>query len=291
MRMSALSRVAGALAATALAAAALFSAPAQSAESYASCTGTIDSVPAVIGTPGTWCLKQSLATTIASGAAITIAANNVILDCNDFKVGGLGSGVTTAAVGIDVQGSLNTTIRQCGIRGFRAAIRVSASSFGGLFEDNRIEGATAVGMEVSGGSHVIRRNRIVDVGGRPAWTQNQGILAFADQTTITDNQIQGVVATVDGGDVYGIAALGNAVEVGRNYISGLVPLGGGGEAIGVHAPVTTTVSIHDNQVLSVVDVPGMGIYGGPGNLCGGNRISGFAVPYIGCIDAGGNAGN
>ena len=46
--------------------------PAQ-AETLGSCAGFIDSVPATITTQGTWCLRKDLSTSIASGAAITVA--------------------------------------------------------------------------------------------------------------------------------------------------------------------------------------------------------------------------
>jgi hypothetical protein len=66
--------------------------PAQAAESYDNCSGYIDSVPAVIATQGTWCLRKDLSTAQTSGNAIEIAANNVVIDCNDFKLGGLAAG-------------------------------------------------------------------------------------------------------------------------------------------------------------------------------------------------------
>src|SRR5688572_20901601 len=76
-------------------------APARATESYDGCTGFIDSLPATISTPGTWCLRGHRYTSITSGAAIRITANNVTLDCNDFRLSGLGAGAGTLAVGID----------------------------------------------------------------------------------------------------------------------------------------------------------------------------------------------
>ena len=70
------------------------------APSYDGCAGTIASLPAVITTQGTWCLDADLATGMASGIAIEIRANNVTLDCNGFKVGGLAAGVSTQTYGV-----------------------------------------------------------------------------------------------------------------------------------------------------------------------------------------------
>src|SRR6185369_16529682 len=72
---------------------------ASAAESYDNCTGFITSLPAVVTTQGTWCLKQDLATAITSGNAITINTGNVTIDCNDFKLGGMSAGLATQAIG------------------------------------------------------------------------------------------------------------------------------------------------------------------------------------------------
>src|SRR5688500_7900792 len=72
----------------------------RAAESYDNCTGFIDSLPAVITKQGTWCMRKDLSTAIDTGNAITVATNNVTIDCNDFKIGGLAAGVDTLAHGI-----------------------------------------------------------------------------------------------------------------------------------------------------------------------------------------------
>ena len=55
------------------------------------CTN-ITTLPATISTPGIYCLKQDESTAIESGAAIAITANNVTLDCNGYRLGGLQAG-------------------------------------------------------------------------------------------------------------------------------------------------------------------------------------------------------
>src|SRR5687768_16439274 len=110
-------------------------APAHAAESYDNCTGFIETLPATISTQGTWCLKHDVSTAITSGNAITIAANNVTLDCNDFKVGGLAAGDSSAANGVYAASRLNATVRQCGVRGFSQGIWLDGA--GHLVEDNR----------------------------------------------------------------------------------------------------------------------------------------------------------
>ena len=46
--------------------------PAAAAESYDSCLGFIDALPATITTQGTWCLRQNLDTSATSGNVIEI---------------------------------------------------------------------------------------------------------------------------------------------------------------------------------------------------------------------------
>src|SRR5688500_14558552 len=179
--------------------------PAYAAESYDNCTGTIASLPTTISTQGTWCLKTNLSTNIATGAAISIATNNVTIDCNDFRIGGLGAGITTDTVGILINNSLNTTIRNCGVRGFLTGIRVAGSASGTLIEHNRLDQNTDAGITLEGSGHVVSFNRIVDTGGRPASTQTDGIMSTADQTQINDNSIIGMTVTENEGDVVGIS--------------------------------------------------------------------------------------
>ena len=89
---------------------ACFAAPVQAAESYDNCTGFIDSLPATISTQGTWCLRKHLYTSVTSGAAISVLTDNVTVDCNHFRLSGLGAGIGTNAVGISAGASrLNAT--------------------------------------------------------------------------------------------------------------------------------------------------------------------------------------
>ena len=54
----------------------------------------ITSPPYVIATQGVYCLTGNLSTSITTGSAIEIQANNVTLDLNGFKLGELVAGAT-----------------------------------------------------------------------------------------------------------------------------------------------------------------------------------------------------
>ena len=277
-----------ACAALALAAACLWAMPARAGQSYDNCTGTIDTLPAIISTQGTWCLKQNLTTSMNTGNAITIEGNNITIDCNDFKIGGLQAGLSTNANGIYAFERLNVTVRNCGIRGFRDAIWLNgAATFGALIEDNRFDNNTTSAIKIYGGGHLIRANRIVDTGGRPAATQTNAITLQADQSVVSDNVIVGITATAVGGDVVGIGAYGDANDISRHFISGLV-VDLTGDGLGIITGAATGSTITGNRVVSPVEMTSSAIGAGAGNVCQNNLATGFTGAIGACHDAGGN---
>ena len=64
------------------------------------------------------CPPADLSTAITVGNAIMVNANYVTIDCNNFKLGGLAAGSGTLTYGIRSEVRINTTIRNCNIRGF-----------------------------------------------------------------------------------------------------------------------------------------------------------------------------
>src|SRR5438128_9796041 len=60
----------------------------------------ITTLPTVITVQGIYCFTGHLSTAITTGNAIDIQTNNVILDLNGFKLGGLAAGPGTFAIGI-----------------------------------------------------------------------------------------------------------------------------------------------------------------------------------------------
>src|SRR5690606_2079945 len=123
-----------------------------------------DSLPAVITRQGEWCLRKDLNTAITSGNAITISANNVTVDCNNFKVGGLAGGDNSTALGILATDRQNAIVRRCNVRGFSFGIAIRGGA-GHLVEDNRLDNNLFMGIEVSGDNGLIRNNRVFDTGG------------------------------------------------------------------------------------------------------------------------------
>lgn len=266
----------------------LTAATADAAEGYDNCTGFIDTVPATIGAQGTWCLRHDLSTAITSGAAITIAVNNVTLDCNGFKVGGLAGGIGTGATGVYANNRLNATVRNCAIRGFQVGIDLDGSGAGHLVEDNRLDQNTWKGIEVRGDNNRVQRNRVYDTGGSSfgsAWGMH---VINAD---VIDNTVAGVVAAGSAHNAIGISMEGWGIEVRGNQVRGLVP-GGTGVAIGL-VNNFGTANFTGNVVTSIVAIPGIGIAtktGLPKAVCRDNTVIRFATGISAdCLDGSGNA--
>jgi len=198
----------------ALATGALFVWPgqAEAAESYDNCTGFIDTVPTTISTQGTWCLRHNLSTAITSGEAITVAANNVTIDCNDFKLGGLAAGNGSTTQGIAAVNRQNIIVRNCAIRGFYIGVNFLDGGAGHLVEDNRLDNNLFVGIAVDGDNNLVRGNQVHDTGGATGLTTTLAMVVTGD---VVDNTVSGVFG---GPSLYGIRAFGEGNEIRGNRV-------------------------------------------------------------------------
>ena len=270
-----------ALAAADFAGALLASTPAAAAESYDNCTGFIDSLPATISTQGVWCLRKHVSMNLSTGTAISIAVNNVTIDCNDFKIGGLAAGVDTQAYGIVATARLNTTVRRCGVRGFNRGIWLDGS--GHLVEENRLDANTFAGIVVSGEGNRIVGNRVMDTGGNPVLAVAYGIHASGD---VVDNAVDFVAPEGENATPYGIVATEAGAEVSGNRVRGLIAKGTG-KPTGLQASGVAQV-VAGNRVSGT---PGNGtgiLASGASSFCKDNVVFGFATGYSSCDTATGN---
>jgi hypothetical protein len=269
--------------------------PAHAAESYDNCTGVISSIPAVITTPGTWCLKHDLATSLASGSAIEIQTDNVTIDCNDFKLGGLGAGASTQTIGIYSLDRVHETVRHCTIRGFYRGIRLTGVAGGRhLVEDNRFDANTYIGLSVTGIGSVVRRNEVINTGGSTTDTEEIGIYTglFVD---VLDNTITGAVAT-DG--AVGIFSAGSnngssfSNSISGNRIRGLhASAPTWGSEYGIQVINDPRSAVHDNSVVGGTSTYRYGVSCdgfSANNSVRKNVLNGLVSAIDGCNDDGGN---
>jgi len=254
--------------------------PAVAAESYDACAGFIDAVPATISTQGVWCMRKDLATAVSNGAAISIETNNVTIDCNGFKLGGLAAGPGSLAAGVYALDRLNATVRRCNLRGFHTGVRLVGQGGGHLVEDNRVDQSLRVGIRVDGDGNLVQRNRVFDTG-----TAGESVSAIQGEADVLDNVVDGVV----GEDLIGIYAAGDGNEVRHNRIRKLAPT----SSVNGISTNGKQISIVDNRII-------MGAMGGAPSstaiisagdgqsFCRDNLAAGFQVGLFMCEDNGGN---
>lgn len=261
------------------------------AETYNTCAGFITSVPAVITTQGTWCLKQDLSTAMTTGSAITINANNVTIDCNDYKLGDLAAGLGTATAGIYAANRLNLTVRHCNIRGFLRGVFFTGSNGGGFaIEDNRFDGNTSFGLQVEGDGSVIQRNRVFDTGGANFLSEAYGMYTTGS-VEILDNTVSGVVATSGtNGNAYGIYADTNPESsISGNRVLRLVKAGTGATR-GIYSLGSDHIAMHNNDVFGDSSANSIGLRcTSSSGSAKDNVVSGFLAGISNCSNDGGNA--
>lgn len=247
----------------------------------------ITSLPATITVQGTYCLHKHLSTALATGNAIEVATNNVTIDCNDHKVGGLAAGPGTQAYGIHATDRSNITIRRCSVRGFKAGINLEGGGYHRV-EDSRFDNNTWVGIRVDGACSVIRRNNVVDTGG---WgTGSRGIIAIGGVDVI-DNSVSNVFAEQDGGStgVLGIqVADPHGATVAANRVRGLVP-DTSGSLTGIIAIGSGPVDINANVIQAVAGSGDFGVNcSSGGGTARDNTFLGFSAAdaSVNCVESG-----
>ena len=196
--------------------------PAHAGKGRDNCVGYIDTLPAQLTTQGTWCMRGNLSTSLYSGGGIQINLNNVVVDCNGYRIENTLPG--NRATGVSATGN-NHVIRNCDVRGYFAGMLVSGQN--NTIEDNLLQDIGHVGLQVDA-STVIRRNHILRVGGDATFEgHNAGIVGGSD---ITDNVVDTVFARPEvnlHGFVSGIATRGGGGVITRNRVRGLMPAGNG----------------------------------------------------------------
>jgi hypothetical protein len=252
------------------------------------CT-VITSLPITITTQGIYCLTSDLSTSMASGMAITIANNNVMIDLNGHKLGGLAAGSGTQVYGIYADQRKNITIRNGTVRGFYYGIWLHdlspfTTSQGHLIEDIRADMNTFFGINVAGKGNIIRNNQVVSTGGSTNTYDAYGIVAVGPGSRVLNNDIietkeqsTGVAA-----GIYGPISPGSVVENNRIGNSSL----GTGTSYGINIKNSSDVLVSNNRVTTMNY--GVDYAIGSTGKYRDNLTSGVTFPYSGGTNAGNN---
>jgi hypothetical protein len=266
--------------------------PARAAESYDGCTNFITTVPVTIATPGTWCMTGNVATN-AAGEIVTIAASDVTLDCNGFKLDGTSRTQTTFAIGIRAGDVSNITVRHCHVRGFSSAILLAPPqdlglTGGHLVEDNLVERCTEQAMLVVGDDSVVRRNRVLETN-NVAQTGAFGITAYG-LVDVLDNVVSGVRSnnSIAAGLFFGHGTgSGPGGSVRGNLVRGVSRTGASGTIYGLFVVSEERKEIRDNTFIGAALPGSIGIAcDSTTNIARNNTILGFATGRAGCHDDG-----
>ena len=126
-----------------------------------------------ITTQGIYCLTEDLTSSMGSGNLIEIQTNNVVIDLNGHKIGGLSAGQATLTNGIYALQRQNITVRNGTIRGFYRGIFLDDSSpftasQGHVVEGVRADQNTFVGLDIKGRGSLVQNNQVVATGGTTA---------------------------------------------------------------------------------------------------------------------------
>jgi Right handed beta helix region len=230
------------------------------APAYAACTRIL-TLPFQANAPGRYCLVRNLATSASAAIAINVAADDVTIDLQGYRLENT-AGPGTESVGVYADGRRNVTVRNGSVRGFqRGVYLIGVGGQGYLVEDVRAQGNTAFGIQAFGGASIVRRCTVIDTGGSTATP------AFA----------------------FGINTAGENVQVIDNSVVHTFASAAGGFASGIQSD-QSDATIFDNRVF--------GVTGGSANygiLCNGggviplvrdNTVIGAASAYVGCTAIG-----
>jgi hypothetical protein len=154
-------------------------------------------LPATIAQSGIYCLTSDLAYQPADGNAISINANDVVLDLNGHRLDNLKAGAGTVAAGIFASQRRNVVVKNGTIRGFSRAVFINDNSpymksQGWVIEDIRADRSTYAGMVIWGRDCLLRRNVVVATGGSTAYGPSAdavGIVLVGASHRVIDNDV------------------------------------------------------------------------------------------------------
>jgi parallel beta-helix repeat protein len=247
----------------------------------------IAAVPVTISAPGSYCLTGNLATAITSGNAITITADNVVLDFNGFELTGSVGAYSTFNRGIYASQQSRITIRNGSVTGFNIGVFLDdpspyTTAQGNLIEEMTIDHNTFAGVYVLGKNSVIRHNRITSTGrGLVANPWAYGIRVAGAGMRVVDNDVADVTSSFSSGvGIYLQSANSSIVE--GNRLSSMAS--GNSYSYGIYGSASTGMVIKGNSISD--SLRGVYLVGGSAGTIMGNTTSAVTYPYYGGTLAG-----
>lgn len=187
----------------------------------------------------------------ASGNAIQINADNVVIDLKGWRLDGSAAGVGTLARGIQAYGRSNILIKNGTIRGFYTGIEFSCAfpytdSQGYQVEGIRVIANTYRGFYINGSDTTVRNSTVLDTGASTQITFAEGMKLQGPGLRLFNNDIGGLVASTSG-NANGIFVSNNdgaVIEGNRVYDLSTDT----GNAFGIYTSSSDDLLIKNNSV-------------------------------------------
>lgn len=247
---------------------------------------SIRKVPFQIKKSDSYCLKRNL-TFKDKGTgetAISINADNVILNFNGYSICTKEFNDQTETRGVSAEGYDNIVIRNGMTCGFSSGIHISGGS-GHVIENMQVDLSYTRGISIlSAESVIIRKNRITRTGGNGLGVSVRGIyIAQGSEAKVTDNDVSNTSRNAsDSQSAYGINITGDMSIAENNRVTNSTDYG-------IYFSNNSDVIAVNNRILNSTD----GFYGLRFNtspsLYKDNVIGGFSTPVRSGTDGGGNA--
>lgn len=264
----------------------------------ASCVA-ITSLPATIPAGGVYCLVGNQSVAMTSGNAITIAADNVVLDCVDQTIDNTNAASNGNAVGIYLANRKHVEVRNCRITGgFATGIQAYQNNGAAnqnaylTFKHNYIAGPFWYGIFAYGSGIEITDNRIYDIGGRGSFAMGirVGSSNLAGQPRfflVRENLIAGTTSTVN--NAYGIYSDNTIASMFvENAVTGTTAINDGFDSWGLRVASGTYNRLTDNHVVGSGKENDVGIQSASGtDTCSDNYLRNATIT-IGCNASMGN---
>lgn len=214
-------------------------------EVWAQAAKPILSLPATITKPGHYLVKKNLRLTKMAKAAITIEADDVVLDLGGNVISsGLAAGTDVA--GISSAGHGGITVKNGTVRGFNYGIDVNAlqAAVGDVsVEGVRADGCELVGISVKAVTLAVRRCTIVNTGNGGIYSPT-GLYVDGAFGSVIDNEVLGTVGVM-GSFPTGIQCSTQACVMENNRVLNQPSAHG---ATGIFAGFSSNYLVENNRV-------------------------------------------
>jgi Ca2+-binding RTX toxin-like protein len=184
----------------------------------------------VITAPGVYTLDRDLVFSGRTGSAITVAADNVVIELNGHTIRGSGA-ANSFANAISATDRSGVTVRNGSIEGFFYGVRLDDTSTGTVRYGNHlisnldVSDCTFRGISVQGPNNTVRNCTVSDIQGTTNYDNAFacGIESLGPRAQLLSNVIRDVYAR-DMGEGLGISVSNNGIGtvVGGNTISNTV---------------------------------------------------------------------